>query len=62
MTAKEQKLYDLLTEKGYKVKSVMFYSTFGYLPDGGWIADLEDGEELNLGKKYEDAIRNIENS
>ncbi len=70
MTKNQQTLYDLLQDKGFKVKTVYFYPTYGYLPDCGWVATVsvtnEDGftydQEYHLGDDFIEAKGQIENN
>lgn len=69
MSKKEQILFNLLQSKGFDVKSVCFYPTFGYLPDAGWTAiilikedDLICEQEYHLGNDFAEAKGQIENN
>ncbi|MEM7552302.1 MAG: hypothetical protein AAF363_21635 [Bacteroidota bacterium] len=69
MTKNQKALYNLLIEKSLKVKTVYYYSTYGYLPDCGWVATIEetddDGftydQEYHLGNDFFEAKGQIEN-
>lgn len=45
MSPAESLLNDLLTAKGYTVKDIWFYPTFGIQP-GGWTATLVEKDEF----------------
>ncbi len=69
MTKNQQILFNLLTDKGYKVKTVYYYPNYGYLPNCGWVANLivnEDGfsydQEYHLGNDFIEAKGQIINN
>lgn len=69
MTKNQKVLHDLLVEKGFKVKTVYYYPTYGYLPDCGWVAMVEEtdedeftyDQEYHLGNDFIEAKGQIEN-
>mgnify|MGYP006921603354 CR=1 FL=1 len=69
MTKNQKTLFDLLTAKGFEVKTVYYYPTYGYLPDCGWVATVvetdEEGliydQEYHLGNDFKEAKGQIEN-
>lgn len=67
MTKNEQILTNLLSEKGYNVKDIWYWPTFGF-QDGGWTATIiekdEFGDEIDqdyhLGRDFIEAKGQIE--
>lgn len=54
MTKNQQALFNLLVEKGFNVKTVYYYPTYGYLPECGWVAtvSLRDEDGLEYDQEY----------
>lgn len=70
MTKNQQTLFNFLQDKGFNVKTVYYYPTYGYLPDCGWVATVvitdEDNltydQEYHLGDDFIEAKGQIENN
>jgi len=69
MTKNQKILFSLMADKGFNVKTVYYYPSYGYLPDCGWVATVretdDDGfeydQEYHLGNDFIEAKGQIEN-